>query len=197
MTWTDPWPVNDLERRRLERRLSALVGQRIEGVRYLVPSTSEDQGTGNRADVHEVSMGLEIETASTVFVVAWKMSGALEGLSFGLFPQKEHRRSSQVWAFDVGETAQWRPCLEVPIAQIGTAWHIPEARCPESLWSIRLGFESGAAATACLGELGSDDSLRYQPDGLLVIFGRAIAEEFRIPAGTTAALGKAIGGNGQ
>jgi len=190
MSWIKPWPADATERRELENSLLGLRGEKITEVRYLNPSSSEDSSLGSHPDLHEVSMGIELEISrSSLFVVAWQMQGACEGLAFGLFPTTTYERRPRLSSFDVGSAGPWRTRMGGMISEVGVAWHIPDDACPPTVWSIRFVLDSGDAVTFSLGEVDPDGWLRYQPDGILAIFDPDVAKTFRIPASKIPAWG--------
>ncbi len=193
MTWMDPWPTDKSRRRKLVEALRGLRGERIRAVRYLIPSSSDDFTVGTLEHSHEASMGIELETYSSVILsLVWRMQGPCEGLAIGVSPASTFERARHLRAFDVTPLDPWQTRMGSAIVEVGAAWHIPADGCPLTLWSLRLMFGSGTAVTICLGEQRAGVGLCYMPDSILAIFDSSIAESFRIPASDTPAWGDSL-----
>lgn len=189
MELLSPSPTTDQARDELIQTLRDVIGLRITDVRYLVPITS-DRTTADRANgFDQVDMGIELVlTDSRTFVAAWEMKGYCEGLAFGLFPSNNYIRNERVKPIGAAYLEEWKGRCAKTITSVGLAWHVPDDRCPDTIWSVRIGMEDADVVIA-LGEAKEQGRIDYQPDSLVVMFDPAVANSYEILASAQTAWG--------
>lgn len=125
----------------------------------------------------------------TAAVVSWAMDGLVEGID--LRTQEQSTTSLGTDETDATTTQAWRRFADQTIRQVGVAWHVPNEGCPETLWAVRLSFSGGAAIAVALGQVEAD-SVQYQPDALVVLFGETAARAYRPAASPETAFGSVL-----
>jgi hypothetical protein len=158
-----------------------LVGHEIVGVDYVSPASAPEEDDASAA-YDSVLMGVELATRDgATCAVAWQMAGECEGLVVG------RGRVESLRTFDMElrranrtQSTRWQPLIGAPVRAVDVSWQRSAAGCPPTLWAIHVQLDA-QAVTIALGEAGADGP-RYQPDELLVIFDRALAAAYRIPA---------------
>jgi hypothetical protein len=163
----------------------------LQCVQYL-SSAGATWPHGHRHDsIHEVDMGVVLITnRGTAVEVTWAMEGAIEGLAITISqtPENIDRRLS---ASDVSQLPGWQEILGLSACEIGTAWHVPNEGCPQSLWSLRITYSNNCSVVIALGEV-DEGSMKYQPDGLVVIFDEAATASYRIAASNQSSWGELL-----
>lgn len=192
MALLSPSPNTDQDRDALIETLRQLIGCRITEARYLVPSTSERTTADRSRGFDQVDMGIELDLSDNrTFVAAWEMKGYCEGLAFGVFPSDGYTRPERVKPIAVAGADEWQARFASTIASVGLAWHVPDERCPETIWSVRICLDDADLVIA-LGEEKESGRIGYQPDSLVVLFDRLIANSYEIPASDRTAWGSDV-----
>ena len=109
--------------------------------------------------IHEVDMEVVIvlDDASVV-VISWAMDGVLEGIGLDIEPEaKSIPRDDET---DVTATPRWLHLSGQSVGEFGSAWHIPNEGCPETLWAVRLSLNGGSVVAIGLDEL-EDGTVQY------------------------------------
>lgn len=160
---------------------AVLAGNSVVRVDYVAPSSAQDERRVT-PKYDRVRMGVELETQEgATCAVAWKMAGVCEGLMMGS-GRVESLRSYDMALRRADRTraASWQPFIGTPVLKVRTDWQISADGCPPTVWAVQLDF-GVRSLTIAMGEAGPDGP-SYQPDELLVIFDRALANTYRIPA---------------
>jgi hypothetical protein len=191
MTTIRPATLHRAEDPRLADLAAVLTGDRVTGVRYVMPT-----GVGWTADdaldnVHEVEMGVEVVVGSgRVLTLEWATPGIDEGLSIavrdpGESPEGPGNR------VDVSDDARWAGIVGHRIDHLAVAFfeHYDDASVRP--WSFRISVDGGAGATVALGEIDGSE-IGYLPDNLVVIFDEATARGYRIADALQPAWGSVI-----
>jgi hypothetical protein len=182
-----PWAERGPARENLVRDLRAITGSSIAQVSYLAPpAVTATQPVCDEFDDVDVGIELKTETGET-FAAVWQMEGYNEGLSFGPGTGESRHGRYALTRSNVTESPRWRSLLGRPVTHVGAGWQIPNEGCPEAVWSVRLVFEGAYEVLLALGRSLADCRIEYQPDEVLVIWDKARAEAYRIPAQTTSA----------
>lgn len=152
------------------------LGEILRSVRYfaVVDGTWPD---GHRHDrVHEVDHAVELGMCSGARVILqWEMDGLDERLSIDIQPAGEPRPNPVGTPVDVSRHADWRAFVGQSIIDVVPAWHIPNEGCQSMPCAFRFVFEGAGSIVVALGEFVGE-TMKYQPDALLVIFDQALAE---------------------
>lgn len=189
MGMLSPSPTTDHAREELIHTLREMIGLSITDVSYLVPSSSEQTAPSRATGFDQADMGIEVVLSDgRTFVAVWNMKGYCEGLAFGVFQSNTYARGERVKSIGAGELDEWKGRSARAITSVGLAWHLPDDRCPETIWSVRVGVD-GADVVIALGEAKESDHIRYQPDSLVSIFGADVANSYEILASGQTAWG--------
>jgi hypothetical protein len=175
------WVHSTAEQSEEERRVSALVGERIVGGRYF------DIGYPGRPPAYEGSFhvldfGLELDLANdSTWSFVWQQAGnneallAYQGTLVGdqLIPEGEFA----IWSIE--EIPEWQPILGEPIEHVGSVW----GRWGDDLCPVTWTIETGAGAFLCftLGTRERDGSFRPSHDDVAVFFSHEEALRQAVP----------------
>lgn len=167
-----------------------LIGQPIESVTY------RQTERGGLLDIpveacHEVDLDVVLRIPSGAIHFTWERDGLIEGLSAALVT-KVPSTTDGIINVDVSRSPQWHRLLGEQVSSVDYIWHVSEAGCPESLWSVRLTLDSGASVVIALGEIGGNSRPTYYPDALLVIFDENAARCYTQPGATGSAWASGI-----
>lgn len=168
---------------------NTVVGEVVRTARYVVLQ-GEVWPEGHREDrAHEVDMAVELVMGSgSALVLSWAMDGLNEGLAIEFRNARELDVGLPGDAIDVSDHVDWARFLGVPIASITPVWHVPNEGCSEMPWSFRFEFANGSSLVVALGK-AEGSGFTYSPDDLVVIFEKALAAAYRIPASATSSYG--------
>jgi hypothetical protein len=196
-----PWAETQLELEIRQNWFGHLLGESPIRVLYLIPSTSQ---AADSIELHprydQVDMGIEFVTASGKRVLfAWTMQGELEGLFIGFIDAEERLASiagtplADEWRWeriDMSGDDRWTQLLGRTIKQVAVSWR-ECTKSVNSIWAVRLGFDSDSATVIALGETLSSES-GNPPDSILAIFDQAEAQNYRPPGAYQSAWGELI-----
>jgi hypothetical protein len=168
-------PVMKTDRDRVSAIEGALVGSHIASVEY----RQTEHGGLLRVPVencHEVDLDIFLRMSSGIVNITWDRDDLVEGLSISI--PEEVVPQGEMMSVVVSDSPQWLPLIGQEISCVAFGWQISESGCPESLWSLRVEFATGASVVFALGE--RDDGLvpSYFPDSLLVIFDEQAARSY-------------------
>lgn len=182
------WATTDADRNEMEQAAAALVGSVFTHAYYLEPATTSRTGPRPHPLFDEAGVGLELVDRRGVVVSAvWCMEAEREGLSFGVGRAEERHGLYALKRFDVTSSAHWSGRLGRPVTHVGLGWHRSDAVAPESIWAVRLQFESTTETLVALGQSGLAGRVEYQPDQTVVVFDERLARDFEVPAQTRSA----------
>jgi hypothetical protein len=175
-----PWLAQGSHAGDLTQMIGLVAGNVPTRVRYVFPVGAIWPDERIHGAVHEVDMSVEIDLGeSRTLGFDWTIRGDNEGL--GLTCSETAATREGLLSLDVSDLPEWQQLIGSPVEEVRVAWHVPNARCPSTLWSFGVVTKTSSAVIA-LGEV-RDGSIRYQPDGLVVIFGESTATSYR-PAGS-------------
>ncbi|WP_328443361.1 hypothetical protein OG780_44350 [Streptomyces sp. NBC_00386] len=189
MAVINPWAALAHGGAGLAELREAVVGEAVRTVRY-VALRGEGWPEGHREDrAHEVDVAVELGMESgSALVLSWAMDGVNEGMAIELRNPGDTSASLPGDPVDVSDHVDWEGFLGVSIAGIGIAWHIPNDGCPEMPWAYNFRFANESNVVIALGE-ADGAGFTYMPDALLVIFDKALAAAYKIPASATSSCG--------
>ncbi|MEZ0260241.1 MAG: hypothetical protein ACAH80_04485 [Alphaproteobacteria bacterium] len=158
--------------------LDILKDARLAGVTYRYLPWGEEKGyTSGHEGVDDDIAAVVLDLADRgKVVVTWAMTGALEGLT--LLAEEAYSGTIDE-VLEAAEREAWRNHIGHSITSVAASWQISGEDCPESLWSIRIGFPEGSVVIA-LGQVRA--SIEYMPDELVVIFDSSLARSY-LPLG--------------
>jgi hypothetical protein len=175
--------VTDAQGEEISKLAARLSGLSVESVDYL--TTAALEASEAASDLHvvdqAVALGLDDGTSMTV---AWAMDGYLEGLAFVSASFPEVFRPEVVASIGVSASHLWQAVIGRRIDTVAVAAHISNEGCPQTIWSVRLGFDDNVSVVIALGDIG-EGVPEYRPDGLVVIGDMAIARRYMTPSGET------------
>lgn len=171
-----------------------IAGQRLDGVAYLVPSTSDATTRRHYNSFDEVDMGVELTTLSgSKFCFMWVMDDVQEGLR--LNRAEAGFSAGPLKRLDVSNEPEWAGLLGRAITGVALSWHRPCDEALEAVWSVRLIFDSTAIVIA-LGEAAHDRrTICYIPDTVVVIFDEGLARSYEPPSSQGSSWGGLITSN--
>jgi hypothetical protein len=159
------------------------IGQRIVGATFLGVAYRQTMRGGLNVPpsglAHEVDLEVVLRLSTGVVSVTWERDDLVEGLAIGW---GEVADSGGV-AFVLADNCEpWRELVGRTIMDVHASWQVSEVDCPESMWSLRLGFGSRMYAVIALGELDVLGRPTYHPDSLLLLFDENVARSYQ-PSG--------------
>ncbi|MQA01732.1 MAG: hypothetical protein GEV07_03025 [Streptosporangiales bacterium] len=153
-------------------------GAALESVTYY---TVEGQARAENvafAGFHSVDFGFELRFAGgRTYSAVWNLRLPTAWVSFSEHPMGRVVSTDGCDAVEVGRWPDWRPLVGQTCWVTAVAGPKPDA----SGWTdvgFHLDFAGGERVTVALGTLADDGGLEYQPDDLVVIFDRALADEY-------------------
>ena len=148
-----------------------LVGQSVTSVVYR-QTLHSGLGDVPDADCHEIDLDVILRLSSGQLSLTWDRDDMTEGISAGF---EYDGPVDGLLDVDVSQSPQWRGLLGQRILSVEFGWQVSEADGPESLWTLRLDFPSGASVVVAIGEVGKDAVPSYFPDSLVVLFDEEVA----------------------
>jgi len=159
---------------RIEALRSGLTGGRLGSVVY-GQTAYGGYADVQYSDIQLVELDLALRLSTGVVVITPEQDGKIQGLT----------ASSIEPAYD-GEDAlavpaemPWDVLTGQEIREVGFGWYASWSGEPESLWGIRLTFESGRRVVIVLGELDDQENPMYHPDSLVVLFNEGDLARYR------------------
>jgi hypothetical protein len=167
-------PILRSDEARTEALRHGLVGGRLGAVVY------RQTAYGGYADFQDsdrqlVDLDLVLRLSTGVVVITPEQDGTLQGLSYSSV--EPHYDDEEAPAVNAG--APWDGLIGQEIRDVGFGWFVSWSEQPESLWGIRLTFESGRRVVIVLGELDDQEVPRYHPDSMVVLFNESDLARYR------------------
>ncbi|WP_030199931.1 hypothetical protein [Streptomyces sp. NRRL S-87] len=170
---------------------AAAAGRPLHAVRYLAPPGGHWPDGHRDTGAHETDSLVELVfDDGSALLLFWEMDGLDEGLAAAFREAGEPAGGAGGDGVPVDVTAHpdWAPYVGRAVSGLVPAWHVPDEGCPEQPWAYRLEFTGGLDLVVALGE-AEGGGFTYMPDALVVLFDRATAAAYRIPASGTSAYG--------
>lgn len=175
-------PILRSDEARIEALRGALVGGRLGSVVY-GQTAYGGYADPQDGDVQLVELDLALRLSTGVVVITPEQDGELQGLSASSIEPAYDGEDALAVAADV----PWDGLTGQEIREVGFGWFVSWAGQPESLWGIRLTFESGRRVVIVLGELDDQENPMYHPDSLVVLFNESDLAHYRTLGGTALA----------
>ncbi|MEU8049521.1 hypothetical protein [Micromonospora haikouensis] len=171
---------------------ATLAGERLLCARYATPSGSSWVNYSDLEGVHEVDMGVELATESGLALqLSWATPGREEGLALALGHGENRTPSDLVDLVDVSAVQDWSNVLGYFVEEVAVSFYVHDEGSSVRPWSFRIGVSNGLSVTVALGET-SDHSIRYLPDGLVVIFEESTARNYEVSDSLQSAWGETV-----
>jgi hypothetical protein len=180
------YPVMRADVERIAGIRRSFVGARVVSVRYRQTGVS-GLAAVPAGESHEVDLDVVFELSSGIATVTWERNDLVEGLAIA-FPDVAVEVEGTV-SVPADESVQWRSYVGKEVRDVSLGWQVSEVDCPESLWVLRLSFETDAKVVLALGQLDTDGTPTYHPDSIVVVFGEDVARSYEPPG----ALGSSWG----
>lgn len=154
--------------------LASLKGARLSGVTYhYLPPVDGTYYAGGEMGVDCDLAAVELGFGdSGITAITWAMDGELEGLGI-LSGESYSGVGTEV--LDAADREAWREHIGERIISVAGSWQISGEDCPESLWSVRIGFAAGSIVIA----LGAAPDMDYMPNELVVVFDMSLARSYK------------------
>jgi hypothetical protein len=172
-------PVVRTDVDRVARIRDAVVGTRLENVQYRQTRHS-GLAAVPEGNLHEVDLDVVLRLSTGTVDLTWERDNLIEGLAID-FPFVHAKAADNEILVPANASDQWRRRIGDRIGNVHFGWQVSEENCPESLWSLRLSFETGASVVFALGELDSGGAPTYHPDAIVVLFDERTARSYRQP----------------
>ena len=169
------YPIIREDVERITKLKELFVGAHLECA-YYRQTLSSGLGVAPVRDVHEVDLDLVLGLSTGIVCISWERADLVEGLAVD-FPESVRDLDDTATVL-ASESAQWQPCVQKRILNVHFGWQVSEVDCPESLWAVRISFETGAEVVVALGEVDADGTPAYNPDSLVVLFSESVARSY-------------------
>lgn len=199
-----PWASTSDERRAIIAYARAIVGGEIEIVRYgeLTHVRESDFVHAEAFDV--VTMGIEFDMSDGKRIAAtWVLGGYPDGsvivgdtngLSFGPGSIQDRFGLMDIQLRDVTASHGWASRARKLISDVECTFDdaIYRHEQVESLWSIRIDFDSAPSVVIALGgpTVRESGHLQHEPKCVAAIFDERAARSFRIPHSRRSSWGR-------
>jgi hypothetical protein len=155
--------------------LALLEGATLSRVAYCLHSDDESPYAGGEAGVDHLLPAVDLDFGAHGAVsVTWATLGNVEALA--VVPAPYFTGVEHV-VLDASDREAWRNHIGRTVVSVATAWHTSNDGYPESIWSVRLTFDTGSVVIA-LGELSRSSQLDYMPNEIVVVFDESLARAY-------------------
>ena len=183
------------DRARIGEAVSRIRGSVVHSVRYLLPPALSGE-IWSYAGFDVVPGAILLDAHPEKIYLVWRVDEVRgEGLQV-ILGDEYHEDAEDEGLQDVGGNLDGHVAalIEQPITSVGISWQgsgwDDEAGEPnETLWALRLSAHD-QCITFAVGSVSNEPSKpAYQPDSVVAIFDRTIAQEYRPRAARSAAFG--------
>lgn len=150
----------------------------LESVTYYTVEGYANEESIVVGGVHDVDHGFELVFSDErTFTAVWNFLLPTTWVSFSEHPMWRVRKIDGCGSVDTSGWPDWAPLLGRSCSVTPIWGPKPEAAGRTDV-GFSLDFSSGESVAVLLGAIDDDDSIKYQPDNLVVIFDRKLAVEY-------------------
>jgi hypothetical protein len=177
-----PEPITRATTDRLDQAVAAVVGRGLIRVDYRSGVCSNWPEGYARGQVDEVDQAILLSfNGGPELIISWVTPGLVEGVDIevgeaGSFPVPEGLQVETV----VSGEGPWSDICGTPLEGVSAAWDVAGQLAAETVWAVRLTFAGIRRVVIALGII-EGGTLRYHPQGLVVLFDEGGLRSYRDP----------------